>query len=122
MKNQIIRCERDRSYPMPPAEAWRLLGDTDHLNRAIGLPSVGFCATDEPLIHNDRARAFGVVPVRWREFPFDWVRERRYAVRREFESGPVATIVVGIELPADGPGVTVVSYAECTTTGVFSRA
>ena len=122
MKNQNIRHERNRSYPMPPAEAWRLLGDTDHLNRAIGLPSVEFSATDDPLIRNARARAFGVVPVRWREFPFDWISERRYAVRREFESGPVATIVVGIELRPDGDGVTVVSYAECTTSSVFSRA
>ena len=47
MKYQPIRYERERSYPMPVAEAWRLLADTDHLNRAIGLPSVEFSARRE---------------------------------------------------------------------------
>lgn len=124
MKDQTIRYERQRSYPMPAAEAWRLLADTDHLNRAIGLPSVEFTALPDPLVRAARARAFGVIPVRWKEFPFDWIREHRYAVRREFESGPVATVVAGIELlpgEAAGQGVTVRSYAECTPATVLSR-
>src|ERR1700756_92556 len=102
MKRQPLLCESERSYPITVAEAWRLLADTDHLNRAIGLPSVEFSSLPDPLIRRARARAFGVIPVRWHELPFDWIRERRYAVRREFEGGPVAAIVVGIELlPAD---------------------
>jgi class 3 adenylate cyclase len=116
-----MRFEGERSYPMTVAEAWRLLADTDHLNRTIGLPSVEFSALPDPLVRKARARAFGVVPVRWREFPFDWIRERRYAVRREFESGPVARMVVGIELEPAGTGVTVRSYAECAPASVLSR-
>jgi class 3 adenylate cyclase len=121
MKHQPIRYERERSYPMPVAEAWRLLADTDHLNRAIGLPSVEFSALPDPLIRRARARALGVIPVRWHELPFDWIRERRYAVRREFEGGPVATVVVGIELRPNEQGVTVRSYAECTPASVAGR-
>jgi class 3 adenylate cyclase len=121
MKDQLIRFERERAYPMPVAEAWRLLADTDHLNRTIGLPSVEFSPLPDPLVRRARARAFGVIPVRWQEFPFDWIRERRYAVRREFESGPLASIEVGMELlPAD-QGVTVRSYAACTPASPFSR-
>jgi len=121
MKHQPIRYERERSYPMPVAEAWRLLADTDHLNRAIGLPSVAFSSLPDPLIRRARARAFGVIPVRWREFPFDWIRERRYAVRREFEGGPVAVIVVGIELLPAQAGVRVRSFAECTPANIAGR-
>ena len=121
MKFQPIRYERERSYPMRVAEAWRLLADTDHLNRAIGLPSVRFSALPDPLIRRAQARAFGVIPVRWHERPFDWVRERRYAVRRDFEAGPVATVVAGIELRPDGEGVTVRSYAECTPANAAGR-
>ena len=106
---------------MSVAEAWRLLADTDHLNRAIGLPSVEFSTLPDPLIRRAQARAFGVIPVRWHEFPFDWVRERHYAVRREFEGGPVATIVAGIELLPAGQGVTVRSYAECTPANISGR-
>ena len=121
MKDQTIRFEDERAYPMTAAEAWRLLADTDHLNRTIGLPSVEFSALPDTLVRRARARAFGVVPVRWREFPFDWIRERRYAVRREFESGPVSTMVVGIELQPAGAGVTVRSYAECSPASALTR-
>jgi len=129
MKDQPIRVERERTYPMPPAEAWRLLADTDHLNRTIGLPAVEFSAPRDPgadpradpLIRRARARAFGVVPVRWQEFPFDWIRERRYAVRRDFERGPIATMEIGIELTPSEPGVTVRSYAEATPSSPLGR-
>ena len=121
MKFQPIRYERERDYPMSVAEAWRLLADTDHLNRAIGLPSVEFSALPDPLIRRAQARAFGVIPVRWHELPFDWVRERHYAVRREFEGGPVAVIVVGIELLPAEQGVRVRSYAEYTPANIFGR-
>jgi len=129
MKDQPIRVERDRAYPMSVAEAWRLLADTDHLNRTIGLPAVEFSAPRDPgadpradpLVRRARARAFGVVPVRWQEFPFDWIRERRYAVRRDFERGPIATMEIGIELVPSGPGVTVRSYAEATPSSPLGR-
>ena len=121
MKDQPIRFEDERAYPMTAAEAWRLLADTDHLNRTIGLPAVEFSALPDTLVRRARARAFGVVPVRWREFPFDWIRERRYAVRREFESGPVSTMVIGIELQPTGAGVTVRSYAECSPASALTR-
>jgi len=121
MKHQPIRYERERSYRMPVAEAWRLLADTDHLNRAIGLPSVEFSALPDPLIRRAQARAFGVIPVRWHELPFDWIRERRYAVRREFEGGPVATVIAGLELLPAEQGVTVRSYAECVPANISGR-
>src|SRR5690349_15940561 len=121
MKYQPIRYERERSYPMTVAEAWRLLADTDHLNRAIGLPSIEFSTLPDPLIRQARAKAFGVIPMRWKELPFDWIRERRYAVRREFDGGPIAVMVAGIELRPAEQGVTVRSYAECTPSNLSGR-
>jgi class 3 adenylate cyclase len=121
MKHKPIRFESERSYPMPVAEAWRLLADTDHLNRTIGLPAVEFSSLPDPLIRQARARAFGVIPVRWHELPFDWIREQRYAVRREFNGGPIAVMVVGIELRPAEQGVTVCSYAECTPANISGR-
>ena len=92
MKHPRIRFERERHYAMSAAEAWRILADTDHLNRVIGLAAIEVSGSSDPLLRRVRTRAYGVVPVRWREFPFDWVRERRYTVRREFESGPLACV------------------------------
>jgi len=106
---------------MSVAEAWWLLADTDHLNRAIGLPPVDFSPPSESLLRRARARAFGIVQLRWTESPFDWVREHRYVVRREFENGPMASIVGGIELlPADDC-VIVRSFAEFTPRNVAGR-
>lgn len=107
-----IRYEEERRYPIALPEAWRLLADTDHLNRAIGLPAVEFSPLEGgELVRRARTRAYGVVPVRWREFPFDWIRERRYAVRREFESGPIEWLVGGVELESFGEETKVTSYA-----------
>ncbi len=115
LASRVIRYERSRHYPLRVAEAWRLLADTNHLNRAIGLPSVEFSPLDGAqgkLVRDARARAYGLVPVRWKEYPFNWVRERRYSVRREFEWGPIAVIEGGIELKPSGDGVDVDVYAD----------
>jgi adenylate cyclase len=121
MRAQTIRFERERHYPMSLTEAWRLLADTDHLNRSIGLPPVEFSTLPDPLLRGAEAKAFGVFPVRWREFPFEWVREQRYIVRREFENGPVRCVEGGIELtPADG-GVTVKAFADFISTSLAGR-
>jgi class 3 adenylate cyclase len=107
---------------MSVSEAWRLLADTDHLNRTIGLPPVEFSRLPDPLVRGAEAKAFGLLPVRWREFPFEWVRERRYVVRREFERGPMSAVEVGIELTPDGSGVTVTSFADFISTSLAGRA
>ncbi len=100
---------------MPPDVAWRLLADTDHLNRSIGLPAIDFSPMDGArgkLVRSARARAFGFIPVRWKEYPFEWVRGRHYVVRREFEWGPVAVLEGGIELHPAQEGVRVKVFAD----------
>ena len=102
----MIRFQREREYPMSVAEAWRLLADTDQLNRAIGLPAVEFSPLDPDsgtFVREASARTLGVVKLRWKEYPFEWVRDRRYVVRREFEQGPIAVLEGVVELePAPG--------------------
>jgi hypothetical protein len=102
---------------MSVAEAWRLLADTDHLNRSIGLPAIQFSPMDGArgkVIRDARARAFGFIPVRWKEYPFEWVRERRYIIRREFASGPIAVLEGGVEMDPAEDGVRVKVYADFT--------
>lgn len=115
MDQRRMHFERRREYPMSVDEAWRLLADTDHLNRTIGLPAVTFSPLDGPagrFTRDARARAFGVVSLSWTEYPFDWVRGRGYRVRREFTRGPLAVVEAGVELaPAEG-GVRVTAYAD----------
>jgi class 3 adenylate cyclase len=124
MKHNPIHYEREKQYPLSVAEAWRLLADTDHLNRSIGLPPIDFSPMDGAnlqFIRSAKARTFGVVPLRWREYPFDWIREKRYAVRREFENGPVAVLVGGMELQPKPDGVVVRAFADFTPANVTGR-
>jgi class 3 adenylate cyclase len=113
------RYTMERVYPLPPGEAWALLADTDHLNRMIGLPAVEFGAPRD-LVRRARARFFGV-PATWEEFPFEWIRERGYAVRRDFGTGPVKRFVGGVELEPDGGGTRVRVFAELTPRNVLTR-
>lgn len=106
---------------MSVREAWRLLADTDHLNRNIGLPPVEFSALSDPLLHGAQAKAWGFLPVRWKEFPFEWVRERRYVVRREFEKSPLSAVELGIELEPEGDGVVVTAFADFISTNPAGR-
>ena len=115
MEHRRIHFERQREYPLTVEEAWRLLADTDHLNRAVGLPPVTFSPPGGErgaFTRTASARAFGVVPLRWTEYPFDWVRHRSYRVRREFRRGPLAALECGIELEPAGGGVRVRAFAD----------
>ena len=76
---------------MSVEEAWRLLADTNHLNRTVGLPAVSFSPLDSArgeFTRGAETKAFGFLPLSWKEYPFDWVRNRGYKVRREFDRGP----------------------------------
>jgi adenylate cyclase len=121
MRTRTIRVEQQRRYRMSPAEAWRLLADTEHLNRSVGLPPVEFTPLPDPLVRAAQAKALRFFPVRWREFPFEWVREQRYVVRREFENGPMSSVEVGIELTPAGDDVLVKSFADFSADNVAGR-
>jgi class 3 adenylate cyclase len=101
--------------PLAPAELWRLLADTDHMNRVLGLPAMEASAPDgahAAFSRRVRARILGSLPVSWTERPFEWVHERRWSVRRLFESGPFAEVGTGLELaPAPGGTRLAVTFA-----------
>jgi class 3 adenylate cyclase len=109
---------------MSVEEAWRLLADTDHLNRTIGLPAVSFSSpggAGGQFARTARARAFGLVQLTWTEYPFNWVRERGYRFRREFQRGPLAVVEGGIALEAAGEGVRVKAFADYTPANLSGR-
>ena len=123
MKHRPIRFERQRDYPISAAEAWRLLADTDHMNRVLRLPAVDFSPPDSGrgFVRTARTRLFRVLPIAWKEHPFDWVHERRYTVERELESGPLARVRIGVELqPLDGGSRVTVSQ-EFTPANIWGR-
>jgi class 3 adenylate cyclase len=100
------RFTAERTLALSVPETWRVLGDTDHMNRVLRLPAVEFSppgGAETGFVRRARTRLFGALSIAYREHPFEWVRERGYSELREFDSGPFASLRVGVEIePAAG--------------------
>jgi adenylate cyclase len=117
MPYRTIVQEAQRAFPCPPEALWGALANTDHLNRWMGLPPVAFgplTITPEALYREASARLGGFLRFAWREYPFEWVRDERYAVMRLFEPGPLNMTYGGVEIRRDGDQSRVRVFAEIT--------
>ncbi len=106
-----------REYPIAPGAMWDLLSNTDHMNRSTGMPHVVFgpvTVTADALYREARAALWGVFRLRWREYPFEWVRGERYAVLRLFESGIFDVFYGGVEIGGEAEQCSVRIFAEVT--------
>ncbi|MET1030958.1 adenylate/guanylate cyclase domain-containing protein [Domibacillus tundrae] len=87
-------------YSLPRAEVWKLLSDTDHLNRVTGLFPVQFTDAqfkDQSMFRYAETKVLALVPIKWREYPFEWIKEERYSVERVYEGGPLERVLWTIE-------------------------
>src|SRR3989454_5092697 len=94
-------CIAEKVLPLPLAQVWELLSNTEHLNRTIGLPSVVYEApvvTADAFYRQASIKLLGLIPVRWKEYPFRWVRHERYSVLRVSEGGLLGRVGGEIEL------------------------
>ncbi|MBI1922716.1 adenylate/guanylate cyclase domain-containing protein [Candidatus Poribacteria bacterium] len=117
LRPQHFSVEKEFDNLSIPA-AWNLLGNTDHLNCTIGLPDVAFghiLISDHDLYQEASAKALDMLTTRWREYPFEWIREQRYAVQRIFENGPFIRFYGGVELKPGKAGCMVRVFAEITS-------
>ena len=84
------------------SELWPLVANTDRLNKAIGLPEVEFtdlADEDGGALRKARTRVLGM-ELAWREYPFDWVKDREHSVYRQYEKGPVEAAWNRVQLVA----------------------
>lgn len=80
-------------------QLWPLVSDTDQLNRAIGLPKPDFTIRHDQGVRTiEGAANYSGMKVRWIEHPFEWERERKFSVLREFASGPFVWVTSAVEL------------------------
>lgn len=123
----------EKDYPLSRKTVWRLLSDTEHLNHFIGLFPVQF----SPAKKNSRngfyreafAKVGGIIPLKWKEYPFQWVEYENYTVERLYNGGPLKHFYGGIELTdsgsvqADGSqGTTVKLFSEFTPRNITGIA
>ncbi|MEW6543915.1 MAG: DUF5939 domain-containing protein [Nitrospirota bacterium] len=116
------RISQEWEIDAPVSRVWEVLGHTDRLNRASGLPSVQVSSFEEEAIGRPvRARLYGLLPLSWIEYPFEWVRGKNYCVQRDYTSGPLARFRGGVELEPAGRGCRVRMFAELTPRNWLGR-
>ena len=78
----------------PPHALWPYVANTDRFNRAVGLAPVAFHDEPRPEGGTHRTGELKVLgmQLRWREFPFEWIKNREHSVFRWYQSGPVAAV------------------------------
>jgi class 3 adenylate cyclase len=111
---------KEWTIDVPASLVWDVLVHTEKLNRAVGLPPM----QPGPLEGDGIGRPvdawlYGIIPLSWIEYPFEWVRERRYVVQRDFTRGPLARFRGGIEVEPQGNGSRVRVFAEMTPRNLF---
>src|SRR5262249_43082838 len=114
----------EKAVPLPLAQVWELLSNTEHLNRTIGLPSVVYDApvvTDDDFYRQASIKLLGLIPVRWKEYPFRWVRHEGYSVLRVFEGGLLEQVTGGIELQGSPAGTVVRVFTQITSRHLLGR-
>jgi len=90
-----------------PEALWPYVANTDRFNRATGQQPAVF--QDEPApergaIRTGEMRVMGMA-MRWREYPFEWVKDREHSVFRWYRSGPLAALWNRVRLvPLEGGG------------------
>jgi adenylate cyclase len=103
-----VRSVAEATVAAPREKLWRLLANTERLNRSIGLPAVSFgppAGGSKAFVRPASARMYGI-SIEWDEFPFEWTEPNGYRVRRVFRGGPLAEFVGGADFAPAGPGCT----------------
>lgn len=95
-----VRLTRSYELPCSAEEAWKYFSHTDWLNRAVGLPPVTYqtrrldsgelVVEGESVLFRNR--------MRWREYPFQWLRPVVCGVQREFYNGPLLRFRGGFDI------------------------
>ena len=94
--DKVVHFEEQKEVRVPVEALWEFLSDSNHLNQYIGLFPVQFTPfTDEggQLHRQAKAKAFGLIPLSWKEHTFSWVREEWYEVERVYDEGPVEKVI-----------------------------
>jgi hypothetical protein len=79
-------------FDSPPGRVWPALADTVRFNEAARLPKHEITEIPQPdgsVLYLGRVRR-GPFRLAWRERPVNWVTDRWFEHRRDFQSGPLS--------------------------------
>ena len=85
-------------FDVSPAALWPFVSNTNHFNRAAGVPPVERVGVPDASGNQRlRLRRFGLI-IEWDEEPFEWVKPQRFSVVRRYQRGPIAEMRVQVDL------------------------
>jgi eukaryotic-like serine/threonine-protein kinase len=91
----------------PPEALWPFVSNTDRFNKAVRLPVVDFDdekQSDGRVARTGHVRVLGL-QVSWREYPFEWIKNREHSVYRAYTTGPILALWNRVKLaPLAGGG------------------
>ena len=122
MRYRTVVRQAEREFPIPSGELWDALANTDDLNRSIRMPHVVYgplTVTADAFYREATARLGGFLRLKWREYPFEWVRGQGYSVVRLFEAGPLDMFHGGVEIQDGSHQSRVRVFAEVTPRTAF---
>jgi class 3 adenylate cyclase len=98
-------------------DLWPFVADANRMDRSVGLSPAEFTRTPRPEGGETVIgvyRRLGFLYARWREFPFEWQRPKRYSVVREYDFGPITRFYGGIELNESSAGTAITVFGQFT--------
>lgn len=104
--------------PLPPEPAWRALSDTARFNESLDMPK--YQVTETPRANGSVLTvgeiSRGPVHIAWEEQPVDWIAPQGFHQVRRFLNGPLAEMVVDLEIvPAADGRSSIASYTVSIT-------
>ncbi len=107
-----------------PEALWPFVADTDRFNEAAGLGRVAVAAgreSPDTMARSGRARAMAL-EMRWREYPFEWIKDRQHTVFRWYGAGPLEALWNRVEMRRREDGGTDLTHEIAVIPrGIFGR-
>jgi adenylate cyclase len=119
----MIHYEMEETFPVTREVLWDVVANTEHLNRSIGLPAVHFspAISDQKGLYRIAEARANLMNLKWKEYPFEWIRPESYSVYREFIRGPFRWVQGGVKLYSEGNATRAVVFGDAEPNGVLGR-
>lgn len=91
---------------LPLEVAWEMATDTNHFNHYAKLFHVHYSPlfiSEGDVIREAKANVFGIVPTKWREYTFSWVRNKWFEIERIYFKSPMKRALWKISLEPYSP-------------------
>ncbi|PJK16235.1 hypothetical protein CQS04_10010 [Chryseomicrobium excrementi] len=95
--------EEQQVIDLPLEAAWEMATDTNHFNHYAKLFHVQFSPlhiNQGDVIREAKANVFGIIPTKWREYTFSWVRNEWFEIERIYLKSPMKRALWKISLEA----------------------